>query len=288
MMLRTLAALAALAGVAWAQTPEGDPSAPVTQAAIVATEPSVVAPAPTIPSDPAALADFARANARAPEQCRFAFTRLQTTAAHVGWSDADAEAALRFDPRLVIGERWTVVRATRQQRAMQRAMARQDRKGLPSDLIALTAEGEWTFENIAVAREQPDRVAFSYAPRMRPERVADEAGVGIIEQLVGEFEVSRETGRIISNTLREPPADAVRAMGIVRVHRALLRTAFLPGANGFHLSESGSQMFAMSALFTQTEVTTSFRITEVEAICDPAEVARIAAAEAAAAAAQRD
>ena len=72
-----------------------------------------------------------------------------------------------------------------------------------------------------------------------------------------------------------------------RVRRALLRSAFSPGPNGLLVAESGSQMFSMSALLTATEVTTSFRFTNIEPICDPAEVARINEAEAAAIAARR-
>jgi hypothetical protein len=298
MIIRTLAALAALATAAWAQT---EP-APETAATVLpldtsaretvesaSAETAAPAPALALPTDPMELAAFALANAREPARCRFAFTRLQTAAAQVGWSDADAEAVIRFDPRLAIGERWTVVRATRHQRAMQRSLAREDRKGLPSDLITLTAEGEWTFENLAFVREHEDRYVYSYTPVIIPERSASEAGEGIIEQLIGEVEISRESGRVMSSTLREPPpGTAVRAMGIVRVHRALLRSHYVPREDGLHVADSGSQMFAMSALLSQTEVTTSFRFTEVEPICDPAEVARIQEAEAAAVAAHAD
>jgi hypothetical protein len=289
MILRTLAALAVLATSAWAQT---DPApAPETLPAVAEAAPpaaeAIAPPAPAIPTDAMELAAFALANAREPARCRFAFSRLQTTVAQSGWSDADAEMVIRFDPRLAIGERWTVVRATRQQRAIQRALSRQDRSGLPFDLISLTAEGEYTFENLQLTAEHPDRLVYSFAPRAIPERAADETGVGIIEQLIGELEVSRETGRAISSTLREPPPGTpVRALGIVRVHRALLRNNFVPGAEGFALTDSGSQMFNMSALLTRTEVTNSFRFTEIEPICDPAEVERIAAAEAAAVAAR--
>jgi hypothetical protein len=44
---------------------------------------------------------------------------------------------------------------------------------------------------------------------MVPSRVADETEQGIMEQLVGEVEVSRETGRIMSATLREPPIEPI-------------------------------------------------------------------------------
>ncbi len=304
MITRTVAAFVLLATSAWAQTdpaPETPPTetaapAEITPAGDVATAaPETVATPPTealaaapVPTDPMELVAFARSNAQEPARCRFAFTRLQTTVAQAGWSDADAEAVIRFDPRLAIGERWTVVRATRQQRGIQRALTRQDRTGLPFDLITLTAEGEYTFEDVRLSSEHPDRFVYSFAPRMIPERAADQTGVGIIEQLVGELEVSRETGRVLASTLREPPpGTAVRALGIVRVHRALLRNSFIPGSEGFALTDSGTQMFQMSALLSQTEVTTAFRFTEVEPICDPAEVARIAEAEAAAVAARR-
>lgn len=284
-MIRTLAAsIVALATSAWAQPIDETATAPSAEGAGPTIEAAPAAPV-AAPTDPTELVAFALANAREPARCRFAFTRLQTTAAQVGWSDADAEGVLRFDPRLPIGERWSVVRATRQQRAIQRAMEREDRKALAFDLMALTAEGEYSFESIAVSSEHLDRIIYSFIPRMVPGRISDETGQGIIEQLVGEIEVARDTGRITSSTLREPPAEAVRAMGIVRVHRALLRNAFAEGANGFQVADSGSQMLALSALLTRTEVTTSFRYTEVEPICDPAEVARINEAEATALAA---
>jgi hypothetical protein len=302
MIKRTLVAFALLASSASAQTdPAAQPPAsaettPAVEAAPAAADasalaaiPEAAAPTPVVvPTDPMELVAFALANAREAQQCRFAFTRLQTTAAQVTWSNADAEGEIRFDPRLPIGERWTVVRASRQQRAIQRALSRQDRKGLPFDLITLAAEGEWRFENVALASELPDRYVYNFTPRMIPERSADETGAGIIEQLVGQLEVSRETGRVLASTLREPPpGTAVRAMGIVRVHRALLHNFYNTDAGGRQITESGSQMFQMSALLSQTEVTTSFRFTNVEPVCDPAEIERITAAEAAAQAADR-
>lgn len=283
-MIRTLAIALALTTSAFAQTAEVTPvAAPETTAATPESTPAAVAP-PAVPTNPTELIAFARADALEAQQCRFAFSRAQTTAAQSGWSGADAEMIVRFDPRLPIGERWTVVHATRQQRAMERSLAREDRKALPFDLMTLTAEGEYTFENIELRAEHEDRLVYSFQPRMVPTRIASETGQGIIEQLVGEVEVSRATGRIISTTLREPPADsgAVRAMGIVRVHRALLRNGYVAGADDRLMIETGTQMFAMSAMLSQTEVTTSFRFSEIEPICDPAEVARINAAEAAA------
>jgi hypothetical protein len=303
MMMRTLAALLVLAGSAWAQTEPAPQTAPaeaaaaVTEAAPAETTQAVpgaevvaeaapAAPAPAIPTDAMELVAYALSNAREAQQCRYAFSRLQTTAAQVGWSDAEAEAVIRFDPRLPIGSRWTVVRATRQQRAIQRAFAREDRKGLPFDLMALAVEGEWSFENIALTTEHPERFIYSYRPRVVPERAADETGVGIIEQLVGQIEVDRATGRVVTSSLREPPpGTAVRAMGIVRVHRALLHNTY--ATQGSALTESGSQMFNMSALLSSTEVTTSFRLQDVEPICDPAVVAEIEGREATARAASR-
>lgn len=46
-------------------------------------------------------------------------------------------------------------------------------------------------------------------------------------------------------------------------------------------------MYQMSALLTQTAVTASFRYSNVEPICDPAEVAQIVEAEAAGVAQRR-
>lgn len=275
----------ALATGASAQTAEPETAPAVAEATEVA--PAEAATPAVIPTDPAELLAHARAGALEPAQCRFAFSRAQTTAAQAGWSGADADMVVRFDPRLPIGTRWTVVSATRQQRAMQRALEREDRKALPFDLMTLTAEGEYTFENAAVRAEHPDRVVYSFAPRMVASRVADETGQGIIEQLVGEVEVSRETGRIISTTLREPPEEAVRALGIVRVRRALFRNGYVLNDDGQLLIETGTQMLSMSALLTQTEVTTTFRFSDIEPICDPAEVARMNEAEAAALAAGR-
>ena len=281
MSLRILAALAVLTTSAWAQTePAVEPAPAATTQAPVAAAPETPAAASVVPTDPTELLAFALANAREPNQCRFAFSRLSATDAHVGWSDADAESVVRFDPRLPVGERFVVERATRNQRGMQRAYAREDRKALPFDLINLVNEGEFTYDNPTVARELPDRILYSYVPNMVAGRSSSETGEGIVEQLVGELEVSRETGRIISNTLREPPAGAVRALGIVRVHQALLRTEYAPSTSDYQLAQGGSQMLAMSALLTQTAVTTSFRISDVEAICDPAEVTYIQEAEA--------
>lgn len=289
MIVRTLAALALLTTSAWAQTEPPTETAPAatSEPAVVAAPETPATAAPVIPTDPMELAAFALANAREPEQCRFAFSRLTTTNAHVGWSDADAENVVRFDPRLPIGERFVVERANRNQRGLQRAYAREDRKALPFDLINLVAEGEWRYENLAFAREAGDRVFYSYIPSVVEGRSASEGGEGIIEQLVGEVEVDRTTGRVVSNALREPQEGAVRAMGIVRVHRALLRTVYAPSEGDHQLAQDGSQMLAMSALLTQTAVTTSFRISDIEAICDPAEVTRIQEAEAAALATRR-
>lgn len=290
MLIRSLAVLAVLATSAWAQTESPpDPAPPATTEAApppaTAIEPQADAEtAPVVPTDPSELAAFALANAREAAQCRFAFSRLTAGGTQFGWSASSAEIVARFDPRLPIGERWTVVRANSQQRAIQRSLSREDRKGLPSDLIGLMPEGEWTYENIAVTSEHPDKVVYSYTPRAIPERAANETGVRIIEQLVGQFEVSRETGRIISGTLTEPPEGAVRALGIVRVHRALFGFRYATGANGFLLTDSGAQQMRLSALGTPSQVEFSFRFEDIEPICDPAEVARIVEAEAAAAA----
>lgn len=289
MIIRSLAALALLATSAWAQTeatPEttAPPASSEAAPAATAVEPQAeaVAPAPVVPTDPMELAAFALANAREAAQCRFAFSRLTAGGAQFGWSASAADIVARFDPRLPVGERWTVVRANTQQRAIQRSLSREDRKGLPSDLIGLLPEGEWTYQNVAVASEHPDKVVYSYTPQVIPERASNETGVRIIEQLVGQFEVSRETGRIISGTLTEPPEGAVRAMGIVRVHRALFGFRYATGANGLLLTDSGAQQMRLSALGTPSEVEFSFRFEDVEPICDPADVARIAEAEAAA------
>lgn len=280
MIKRTLAAFVVLATTsAWAQTPETAPQTPPVEVAPPAAEETPAA-APVVPTDPMELVAYALENARQPAQCRFAFNRVIATNARAGWSDADADAVVRFDPRLPLGERWTVVQAARQQRAIQRAMSREDRKGFPSDLMMLTAEGEFSFENVAFVRELPDRYVYSYTPHVNRERTDSDTGIGIIEQLIGELEVSRETGRVMNSTLREPPEEAVRALGIVRVHRALVRSNFVPAVNDFHLSDSGSQMYQMSALLSQTEVTTTFRYTDIEAICDPSEVTRIQETEA--------
>lgn len=285
MIIRSLAALALFATSAWAQT-EPPPQATPPATSVAEPAPSAEQPqadaAPPVPADPMELAAFALANAREPAQCRFAFSRLTVGGAQFGWSAGSADMVTRFDPRLPVGERWTVVRANSQQRAIQRNLSREDRKGFPSDWISLIAEGEWTYENIVVASEHPDKVVYSYTPRAIPERAANETGVRIIEQLVGQFEVSRETGRIISGTLTEPPEGAVRALGIVRVHRALFGFRYATAANGLLLTDSGAQQMRLSALGTPSEVEFSFRYTDIEPICDPAEVARIAEAEAAA------
>lgn len=294
MIKRTLAAFVILATTsAWAQTAETTPATPPAETTAPAeTAPPPVTPeaqalAPVIPTDPMELLAYALENARQPAQCRFAFNRVVATNARSGWSDADADAILHYDPRLAPGARWTVVQARRQQRAIERAMAREDRKGFPADIMMLTPEGEWSFQNAAFVRELPDRYVYSYTPYVNRDRTDSETGIGIIEQLVGEVEVSRETGLVLSSTLREPPEEAVRALGIVRVHRALVRSNYIPGANDFLLTDSGSQMYQMSALLTQTEVTTTFRYTDVEAICDPSEVTRIQDMETAAAGARR-
>ncbi|WP_395644438.1 hypothetical protein [Terricaulis sp.] len=284
MIKRTLAAFVILATTqAWAQTTEPAPLTPPSETAAPAGDtppPALEALVPALPTDPMELVAYALENARQPAQCRFVFNRVIATNARAGWSDSEADAIVRFDPRLPLGERWTVTQAARQQRAIQRAMSREDRKGFPSDLMMLTAEGEYFYDNVAFARELPDRYVYSFTPRVNRERTDSDTGIGIIEQLVGEVEVSRETGRVISSTLREPPEGAVRALGIVRVHRALVRNSFAPGANDLHLADSGSQMYQMSALLTQTEVTTTFRYTDIEPVCDPAEVARIQETEA--------
>ena len=288
MIKRTLAAFVILATTsAWAQTAEPPAQPPTETTTPPPTTPEAEALAPVVPTDPMELAAYARENANQPAQCRFAFSRAIGTNVNAGWSNAEADMVIHFDPRLAIGSRWTLVQAARQQRAIERAIQREDRKAFPSDLLMLTAEGEYTFENVALVREMSDRNVYSFTPHVIRERTDSETGIGIIEQLVGEFEVSRETGRIINVTLREPPEGAVRALGIVRVHSALVRNNLAPGVNDFHLSDSGSQMYQMSALLTQTAATTSYRYSDIEAICDPAEVARIQEAEAAARAPRR-
>jgi len=226
------------------------------------------------------LARYALANAQQATQCRFAFDRAATANAHVGWSDSDADVVVHFDPRLALGQRWTVVRAARQQRAIERQMQQEDRKGFPSDLIMLTAQGEWTYEDLALINTFPDHYVFSYRPATITDRNDTQTGTNIIDQLVGEIEVSRTDGRLIRSELHEPRDTAVRSLAIVRVQHALITQSFSNAANDLRVADSGSMMYQMSAILTQSALTTTFRYSNIEPICDPAEVARIVETEA--------
>jgi hypothetical protein len=277
MIFRTLAISALLAGSAWAQT--ADTAAPALQSA--APSPPAAAAAAALPSDPMDLAHYALANAQQTTRCRFAFDRAVTVNAHAGWTDSEADLVVHFDPRLALGTRWTVIRAARQQRAVERQMQQEDRKGFPSDLMMLTAQGEWTYEDLALHNTFPDHYVFSYRPAAITDRNDTQTGTNIIDQLVGELEVSRTDGRLLRSELHEPRDTAVRSLAIVRVQHALISQSFSNGANDMRIADGGSMMYQMSALLTQTALTTTFRYSNIEPICDPAEVARIVETEAA-------
>ena len=76
-------------------------------------------------------------------------------------------------------------------------MQREDRKGFPSDLMMLTAQGEWTYEDLSLSNTFPDHYVFSYRPAVIADRNDTPTGTNIIDQLVGEIEVSREDGRLL-------------------------------------------------------------------------------------------
>jgi hypothetical protein len=291
-MLRTmvLAACAAFAPVAAAQTAE--PAASVAAPAAPAVEPAPdIAPAPdpappvdaataapAAPADPAALLQFARDEWRRGAQCRYALTRTVQTAAQSGMSDANVDLVVRFDPRKPLGERWTVVSASRSQRAIERNLAREDRLGIATDHVLLLPEGEFTLENLTLKEALPEVVTYTFTPKMVPENTANQMGGELIEQLEGELEVAR-TGRVSRFTLRTPAA-GLRAMMIVKVKSALISRGFVPAPGAAVVADSDVQTMAMSAMLSSTEVTTTSRFSDVEPICDPAAVAEIAAREA--------
>lgn len=247
-----------------------------TPPAPAAVEP-VAAPAP----DPLALVQASLARARA-TTCRFAFSQSVQSDAQAGLGSDSVTGLLRFDPRLPVGERWTVVNATKHVRTLQRNLARGDKQGPATDLMQLLPEGELTMGELAVEQALAEVYVFTFKPVPNPERIVDENARSMTAQMVGTLETRRD-GAIVRRTLRVPEG-GIR-VGIAKLQSGSISRGYTALPDGQAVADSEVYTARATALLSGAEVTTTGRISDVTPLCDAAVVADIASREAAARAA---
>lgn len=250
------------------------------------------APAPAEPSSPAAVEAVASALAADPltlvrasleraraTTCRFAFSQSVQSDAQAGLGSDSVTGLLRFDPRLPVGERWTLVNATKHVRAIQRNLARADRQGPPTDLLQLLPEGDVTLSELTLAEEHPEVFVFRFKPVPIAERIADENVRNMMAQMEGKLEV-RHDGSIVRRTV-SVPAGGIR-VGIAKLQSGSTSRGYVTLPDGQVVADSEVYTARATALLSGAEVTTTGRLSDVEPICDTATVAAIADREAAA------
>jgi hypothetical protein len=275
-----LAAGAALMSVsAFAQ--EVAPTAPPAPTPAAPVE--APAPATAAPADPLALVQAALDKAQA-TKCRFAYSMAIEAMAQAGLGEAEVKGAVRFDPRLPIGERWTIVEMSNRAKQIQRSLAKQDAEALPNDLHDLLPSGPLKITNLALKETTGDIVMFSFTPVPDESIVKVELQRKIQSQLVGELE-ARKDGTVLRRVLRVPDG-GIRA-GIAKLQAGSLSRSFQTLPDGQLVAESEVNTLRASALLSTAEQTTTTRFLTVEPICDAAIVAEIGAKEAAAQAAKK-
>lgn len=221
---------------------------------------------------------------RARNQCRYAFNQTVESDAQVGIGSGNVAGVLRFDPRLPVGERWTVITLSNRAKSIQRNLARADKLGPMTDVLALLPEGDLTMTDLVVVQEAPEAIIFSFKPSPVLERVPDENVRNMMVQMEGKLETRRD-GSIVRRTLSVPAA-GIR-VGIAKLQSGSTSRGYIAQSDGGVLADSEVYTARATALITGAEVTTTSRMTDIEAICDPTVVGEIAARETAAKASAR-
>lgn len=258
-----------------AQEPPAQPAPAQPAAEAPVAQPAATAP---IAADPVALARAALDRARA-TQCRYAFSQSVQSNAQAGLGSDSVGGLLRFDPRLAIGERWTVVNATKHVRALQRNLARIDKQGPATDLMQLLPEGDITMSELAVEQDLAEVYMFKFKPVPNPERITEENARNMAAQMVGALETRRD-GTIVRRTLRVPEG-GIR-VGIAKLQSGSISRGYVALPDGQTVADSEVYTARATALLSGAEVTTTGRLSDIEPICDAAVVAEIAGREAAA------
>jgi hypothetical protein len=230
----------------------------------------------TVPAaDPVAVAQAALERNRPQLQCRFAYTLVEEAANKTMWAtyDLTRKNRMEFDPRRPIGERWRILGANRQAGDQRRQMNWGARSDPRSDILTLTLEGDIKIKDLALIETRPDAWVFSFKPEATG--TVNRTAHSWLNQLTGELVVSRATGEVVGRTLRQVGAFEE---GLGRLREGVFQRAY--ASNGtYSFTAATNQKMEMSAQGKQVQSNGKQQISGIVPICDPAEVARIAALE---------
>ncbi len=228
----------------------------------------------TATSSPLSVAQAALARSRASLECRFAFTLEEEGQATAPWATwpADAKQTLQFDPRRPIGDRWKIIRNEKNVRKdIRRQFNVGGRSDPHADLLTLTLEGDVEITDLQLKAERPDVWVFSFKP-FATSTVNAEAHV-FLNALAGELWVSRQTGEIVRRTLLiAEPFDS----GLGRVRVGNFMREYVPGQGGYAITRDTAQNMTITVQGRGVESEGRQSISDVQPICDPAEVRSIA------------
>jgi hypothetical protein len=229
-------------------------------------------------ADPVAVAKAALERNRPALQCRFAFTLVEKAENQTIWATFDLKRRNRmeFDPRRPIGERWRILAANRAHGDQRRQMNWGARSDPRADLLTLTLEGDVEISELKLQEARPDAWVLSFTPVATG--TVNKTSHNWLNQLQGELIVSRGSGEVVGRTLRQVGAFE-EGMGRLRTG-SFSRTYAAKGPYSF--TAATNQDMEMSAAGKRVKTIGEQTITAVTPICDAAEVARIAAMEAAA------
>lgn len=248
-------------------------------AGMIAPVGQAAANAPPNP-DPVAIARAALEAAQGSLRCRYAFTLEERGENDTTWATFDLKQrqTLQFDPRRPMGDRWRILSTTRPDRIYQRRVFNYGGRSDPkTDLLTLTLEGDVVISDLALQSETSDAWVLSFRPSASD--IVSRTGQPFLNAMTGELTVDKATGAIVRRRIfLKEPFDA----GVGRVREGNFVREYGPGDAGAPLVRATNQLLVVTVRGRGIDTVGEQKIRNITPICDPAEVDRIAAAEAAA------
>jgi hypothetical protein len=229
-------------------------------------------------ADPVLVAQAAVDRARASLKCRYAFTLVEQGQNETIWATYDLRQrqTLEFDPRRPPGQRWRILATTRTDRIYQRRVLNVGGRSDPkTDLLSLTLEGDIVIRDLALQSETLTSWVFSFQPSAS--NTVNITAHPFLNAMSGELHVSKATGQVTRRRIYlKEPFDA----GVGRVRAGDFVRDYALGDNGVPLVRATNQLLSTTVYGRGIDSTGVQSVRNVTPICDPAEVARIAAMEA--------
>ena len=247
-------------------------------AALAAPSPPAAADGANL--DPLAVAQTALDRARGSLKCRYAFTLVEKGQNETIWAsfDLSQRQTLEFDPRRPVGQRWRILATTRTDRIYQRRVLNYGGRSDPkTDLLTLTLEGDVVIRDLALQSETPASWVFSFKPSAS--NTVNINAHPFLNAMSGELHVSKATGQVTRRRIfLKEPFDA----GVGRVRAGDFTRDYAVTDIGAPLVRATNQLLSTTVYGRGIDSTGEQIIRNITAICDRAEVERIAAMEAAA------